>query len=86
MSRPPGTDTGALAYAAVTLAAAHEEITAIACYTRTGRTARMLASLRPRVPVIAFSPDPEVGSRLALINGSFRGCRWLLTSRTGWVV
>ncbi|NJD28892.1 MAG: pyruvate kinase [Chloroflexi bacterium] len=69
MSRPPGTDTGALAYAAVTLAAAHEEITAIACYTRTGRTARMLASLRPRVPVIAFSPDPEVGSRLALING-----------------
>jgi pyruvate kinase len=69
MSRPPGTDTGALAYAAVTLVATHAEIAAIACYTRTGRTARILASLRPRVPVIAFSPDPEVGSRLALING-----------------
>jgi pyruvate kinase len=69
MSRPPGTDTGALAYAAVTLAATHAEIAAIACYTRTGRTARILASLRPRVPVIAFSPDPTVGSRLALING-----------------
>jgi pyruvate kinase len=69
MSRPPETDTGALAYAAVTLAATHAEIAAIACYTRTGRTARILASLRPRVPVIAFSPDPTVGSRLALING-----------------
>jgi pyruvate kinase len=69
MSRPPGTDTGALAYAAGTLAAAHTGIAAIACYTRTGRTARILSSLRPRVPVIAFTPDPDVGSRLAVING-----------------
>ena len=69
MTRPPGTDTGALAYAAVTLAATHAEIAAIACYTRTGRTARILASLRPRVPIIAFTPDPAVGSRLALVNG-----------------
>ena len=53
----------------MTLAATLAEIAAIACYTRTGRTARILASLRPRVPVIAFTPDPEVGSRLALING-----------------
>jgi pyruvate kinase len=69
MSRPPGTDTGALAYAAMTLASTHAEIEAIACYTRTGRTARILASLRPRIPIIAFSPDPEVGPRLTLING-----------------
>ncbi len=68
-SRPPETDTGALASAAVTLAATHGEIEAIACYTRTGRTARILASLRPRVPVIAFTPDPKVRSRLTLING-----------------
>ncbi len=69
MSRPPGSDTGALAYAAVALAAAHSDIAAIACYTRTGRTAGILSSLRPRVPVIAFSPDPAVLSRLALVNG-----------------
>jgi pyruvate kinase len=69
MSRPPDTDSGALAYAAVTLAAAHTGIAAIACYTRTGRTARILSSLRPRVPVIAFTPDPAVRSRLALVNG-----------------
>jgi pyruvate kinase len=67
-SGPPGTDTGALAFAAVTLAAAHEEIAAIACYTRTGRTARVLSSLRPRVPIIAFTPDPAVASSLALVN------------------
>jgi pyruvate kinase len=68
-SRPPGTDTGALAYAAAALAAAHTEIAAIACYTRTGRTAQILSSLRPRVPVIAFSPDAAVLSRLAFVYG-----------------
>jgi pyruvate kinase len=55
-------------YGAVTLAGTHAEIAAIACCTRTGRTAGILASLRPRVPVIAFTPDAEVGARLALIN------------------
>ena len=68
MSRPPGTNTGALAYAAVALTSAHAGIEAIGCYTRTGRTARILSSLRPRVPVIAFSPDPEVVARLALVH------------------
>ncbi len=69
MSRPPGTDAEALAYAAVALTAAHTGIGAIGCYTRTGRTARILSSLRPRAPVIAFSPDPEVVTRLALVHG-----------------
>jgi pyruvate kinase len=69
MSRPPGTDAEALAYAAVGLTAAHTAIGAIGCYTRTGRTARILSSLRPPVPVIALSPDPEVVTRLALAYG-----------------
>ena len=68
MSRPPGTDAEALAYAAVALTSAHTGIEAIGCYTRTGRTARILSSLRPRVPVIAFSPDPDVVSGLSLVN------------------
>ncbi len=41
----------------------------IACYTRTGSTARILSSLRPRVPIFAFSPNPTVVSKLALIHG-----------------
>ena len=65
---PVGTDAGALAYAAVALAAADPAIEGIACYTRTGRTAYMLSALRPGVPVFAFSPDPGVVRRLALVH------------------
>ena len=69
--RPPSaeTDADALAYAAVALAGADAEVQAIACYTRTGRTARILSSLRPRVPILAYSPDPRVHRRLALVHG-----------------
>jgi pyruvate kinase len=74
MSRPPTTDADALDHAAVALASAHADIGAIACYTRTGRTARVLSSLRPRVPVIAFSPDPEVVDRLTLVRGVVPRC------------
>jgi pyruvate kinase len=62
-------DAAALAYAAVALATAENEIAGIACYTRTGRTARALAALRPPVTVHAFSPDPAVVRRLALVHG-----------------
>jgi len=69
------TDAGALAFAATALAAAERDVAAIACYTRTGRTARILSSLRPRVPILAFSPDPSVVARLALVHGvEARGC------------
>ncbi len=69
MSRSPDTDTGAIAYAAVALTTRSEGIAAIGCYTRTGRTARILSSLRPRVPILAFSPDPRVVDRLSLVHG-----------------
>ncbi|MEO5985620.1 MAG: pyruvate kinase [Candidatus Limnocylindria bacterium] len=63
------TDADALAYAAVALTAADRDVSAIACYTRTGRTARILSALRPRVPIHAFSPDLAVVARLALVHG-----------------
>jgi pyruvate kinase len=68
---PPASDTDAraLAYAAVALSAAENGIAGIACYTRTGSTARILASLRPRVPIFAFSPDPAVLTKLAHVHG-----------------
>jgi pyruvate kinase len=68
---PPSSDTDAraLAYAAVALAGAESAIAGIACYTRTGSTARILSSLRPRVPIFAFSPDPSVVTRLAVVHG-----------------
>lgn len=64
----PG-DAGALAFAAVALATSGHGIAAIACYTRSGRTAQMLASLRPPVPIYAYSPDPEIVGRLSLVHG-----------------
>lgn len=66
---PVAGDAGALTYAAVALSAADLDIAGIACYTRSGRTARMLATLRPRVPIYAFSPDPAVVARLSLVHG-----------------
>jgi pyruvate kinase len=75
--RPPtaDTDADALAYAAVALAGADADVAAIACYTRSGRTARILSSLRPPVPILAFSPDPVVVAELALVHGvSARSC------------
>ena len=63
------TDAGALAFAATALAAAERDVAAIACYTRTGRSARILSSLRPRVPIFAFSPNPAVVAQLALVHG-----------------
>jgi pyruvate kinase len=80
--RPPtaDTDADALAYAAVALAGADADVAAIACYTRSGRTARILSSLRPRVPILAFSPDPVVVAELALVHGVHgRSCEALAT-------
>jgi pyruvate kinase len=65
---PPDSDASALAHAAAAIAREHD-VSAIACYTRTGRTARMIAALRPRVPILAFAPDEAVVRRLALVRG-----------------
>jgi len=65
----PGTDVGALTHAAVALARAEDDVAAIACYTRTGWTARTLTALRPPVPVLAFTPNERVVTHLALVHG-----------------
>ena len=42
---------------------------AIACFTLSGTTARMLAHFRPSVPIVAFSPDQATRRRSALYWG-----------------
>ncbi|WP_242355778.1 MULTISPECIES: pyruvate kinase [Anaeromyxobacter] len=42
---------------------------AICCFTLSGTTARLLSHFRPRVPIIAFSPDQSIRRRLALYWG-----------------
>lgn len=62
------TEAGAIAAAAVDLAlrATDPPVNGIACFTRSGLTAQLLSSQRPRCPVYALAPDPTVVRRLAL--------------------
>jgi pyruvate kinase len=62
-------EAAAVAHAAADIAGSDETIEAIACYTATGRTARMVSMERPAVPIYAFVPEPAVGRRLAPLWG-----------------
>ncbi len=42
---------------------------AIVCLTLTGNMARILAKYRPKTPIIAFSPRPDVVRKLSLVRG-----------------
>ena len=56
--------------AAAACRAAHEAgASAIACFTRSGTTARLVSRQRPRVPVVAFSSDQAIRRRMALLWG-----------------
>jgi len=46
-----------------------QKIAAIAAFTITGNTARILSKLRPRCPILGISPDPEVVRRMCLYYG-----------------
>ena len=45
------------------------DVKALATFTQTGDTARRLAALHPRLPLLAFTVDPRVRSQLALAWG-----------------
>lgn len=57
-----------IAHAARTVAE-QGEVAAIACFTRTGLTAKLLAGARPSVPIYAFSHDDHVVRRLSIFRG-----------------
>jgi pyruvate kinase len=42
---------------------------AVVAFTETGRSARLVARYRPRMPLMAFTPNPRVRSQLALCWG-----------------
>jgi pyruvate kinase len=61
-------DAAAIASAARELA--HDrDVTAIAVFTRSGRTAALMAKARPCVPILAFTPEPQTYQRLAMLWG-----------------
>lgn len=61
-------DAVAIARAARELAR-DRNVAAIAIFTRTGRSARILSKERPTVPVLGFTPNPEAYTRLTLLWG-----------------
>jgi pyruvate kinase len=49
---------------------AHDRnVTAIAVFTQSGRTASLMAKSRPRVPILAFTPNKDTYKRMALFWG-----------------
>ncbi len=59
-------EASAIAHAAARIAADDPAVVAVACYTETGRTAALLSSERPAVPIYAFVPTASVRRSLHL--------------------
>jgi len=65
-------EAAAVAHAAAEVAGENPDVVAIACFTRTGRTAALLSAERPAVPIYAFIPDGRIRRALCV--------RWGVTS------
>ena len=62
-------EAAAVAHAATSIVEGDPDVVAITCYTTTGRTAGLLSSERPRVPIHAFIPDVEIRRANGLLWG-----------------
>jgi pyruvate kinase len=62
-------DTMQIVRTAVLLAAGDDGPSAIWCFTRSGRTARLLSMQRPPLPIVAFTMSPIIARRLAVHSG-----------------
>jgi pyruvate kinase len=67
LERHPGrlTHAHAISHAACSMAE-DLDVRAVVCFTRTGRTAQLLAQDRPRVPILAFTPEVSVLRQLSI--------------------
>lgn len=61
-------DAASMARAAQALAD-DKNVTAVTCFTMQGQTAWLMSKIRPRVPIIAFTPHIETAQRLAFLWG-----------------
>jgi len=61
-------DAASMARAAQALAN-DKNVTAVACFTTQGRTAWLMSKIRPRVPIMAFTPNEETYRRLTFMWG-----------------
>jgi len=61
-------DAASMARAAQALAN-DKNVTAVACFTMQGQTAWLMSKIRPRVPVIAFTPNSDTARRMTFMWG-----------------
>ena len=61
-------DAATMARAAQALAN-DKNVTAVACFTTRGQTAWLMSKIRPRVPIMAFTPNEDTNRRLAFLWG-----------------
>jgi pyruvate kinase len=61
-------DAASMARAAQALAN-DKNVTAVACFTTRGQTAWLMSKIRPKAPILAFTPDLDTYSRLAFLWG-----------------
>jgi pyruvate kinase len=61
-------DALAISNAAKTLAH-DQDVANIAVFTQSGKTALLMSKTRPRVPIIAFTPEPSTLSQMSLYWG-----------------
>lgn len=61
-------DAASMARAAQALAD-DKNVTAVACFTTQGQTAWLMSKIRPRVPIMAFTPVADTAHRLAFLWG-----------------
>jgi len=61
-------DAASMARAAQVLAN-DKNVTAVACFTTRGQTAWLMSKIRPKAPILAFTPDQDTYRRLAFLWG-----------------
>jgi pyruvate kinase len=65
-----GTEDDAVATTHAARSLAHDrDVAAIAVFTRSGRTARLMSKARPRMPIYAFTPEESTYRQLAMLWG-----------------
>ena len=61
-------DAASMARAAQALAN-DKNVTAVACFTKQGQTAWLMSKIRPRVPIMAFTPNDDTSRKLTFFWG-----------------
>src|SRR6266511_6430802 len=61
-------DAASMARAAQALAN-DKNVTAVACFTTRGQTAWLMSKIRPRVPIMAFTPNADTAHQMAFLWG-----------------